>query len=298
MCPLISRVIHLISGTAKTGKDTLHRMLTSGRLRFIAYQHLGIDYARIPLAIVWPFTIACTVSWIAIYRILELLCLVDDANVFWYVFGTKGAARRADTCGLFTRRYRCRHAFADSLKSYCNLRLLSSVPEEGTASRPKGQDTNAWLEQHKDDRIIAYPPGTHNGDAMVTPRQIYIQIGASERRNDPDVWARRCFDMIERTSFDWEENKVIDITDHRFRNESVYAKRRSPHNVVFTTRLYRGIKPSDDPSEHDLDDEIADFLMVGSMWHYVKYIWAHPEYARHNIIGEMQYSDIELDQPQ
>lgn len=216
-------------------------------------------------------------------HVFELLCGLDNSNVYWYVLGVRNTSRRMYRTGLFATTNRHRYAFADALKIFCNDHMRSHTTD--------GQHhPDSWFEAHKDDRVI------DKDGVIVTPRQIYIQMGTSQRQNDPDIWVRKCYDMIDHTFKSPDEHVVIDITDYRFRNECTYVKRQDLEYNVFTTRLYRGIAASDDPSEHDLDNEMPDFLMVGSMWHYAQCIWKHPEYARYNILGEMQMIDAPSDQ--
>lgn len=295
--PAMPRIIHLISGTAKTGKDTLHRLLTSGKLIYNEYTMFELPTS--PLWIAWPIAMLWAIGQMMIYYVLKM-CHIHSSEshrrfhcprVYWYVFGTYNATRRALSENLFVTRNRRRFAFADALKQYCNGQMQKHTID--------GQfHTDEWFEQHKDDLVIK------RDDTLVTPRDVYIQLGTSKRQDDPNIWARKCFDAIDDLSSDQKDSDssgdtppIIDITDYRFRNECAYAKRIDPlcrrsfqlhlRRSVFTTRLYRGIKPSDDPSEHDLDHEMPDFLMVESMWHYAQCLWAHPEYAEYGIIGEM-----------
>lgn len=219
----------------------------------------------------WPISVIWMFLWIVIQTVLAVLCIWKDESVRWYVFGSKTRADLADEYSLWTTQSRSRFAFADALKKECNEKMRGDNNDQ--------KDFNDhWFEMNKDNSVIVM-----NG-RLTTPRNVYIEYGTSQRQEDNDVWVRKCFDTIDREC-EWHI-KVVDITDFRFRNEEAYARRRAT-TPVFTSRLYRGITPSNDPSEHDLDNEIADFLLVGSLWDYIKYIVMNPRYASYNLIGKI-----------
>jgi hypothetical protein len=90
-------------------------------------------------------------------------------------------------------------------------------------------------------------------------RYYYIKYALEMREKDIDHWCKK---------IDSSENMISDeimITDFRFLNERIYFE--SKYDVL-TYRVFRKEKDNtnlDDISEHQLDNEITDFLVVGSI---------------------------------
>ena len=91
------------------------------------------------------------------------------------------------------------------------------------------------------------------------------------RKKDIDHWCKKIdYDNLENCiisdkPYEDEISEEIMITDFRFLNERIYFE--SKYDVL-TYRIFR--KEADnnnlnDVSEHELDDEITDFLVIGSM---------------------------------
>ncbi len=275
---MASSSIHLICATAQTGKDTLHRQLKSGELQFNDYNDVIINYSCTPMFVLWPIVFGWNILLTMAECVLRCFGALNDKNVRWYIFGTDASISRARCVNLFTTRNRIRVGFADALKRECNETMRAGMTQNETHS-------DEWFEANKDNPVIKV------FGQSITPRSFYICTGTMRRKSDPDIWIRKCFETIKHIRTNSFAPNVIDITDYRFRNEGKYAKTQSEY-VVFTTRLYRGIKPAADISEHDLDAEPTDFLMVTSIWQYVKAIFAHPQYARYSIVGDLRSASI------
>lgn len=90
-----------------------------------------------------------------------------------------------------------------------------------------------------------------------TFRQHCIDTAMSARAINVDHWSSRAMSQV-------MPGESIVITDWRFRNEIRYCAK---FGVVTSIRVFRRsvpVPPADDRSEHDLDHEVTDFLLVTS----------------------------------
>jgi hypothetical protein len=98
-------------------------------------------------------------------------------------------------------------------------------------------------------------------------RSYYIEHAMKMRAINPDHWCNRAYmKMLLDEESDFDVDYVI--TDWRFKNEKIFFDKNaySPSNCI-TYRIFR--KETDDEnffdeSEHSLDNELTDFLVVGS----------------------------------
>jgi hypothetical protein len=93
------------------------------------------------------------------------------------------------------------------------------------------------------------------------------RIGAERRVSDPLYWVRQAFAKID------PKAEVVLVSDVRYKNEADFIKDRGGY-VVNVTRLdekgrrfISGDRPSDHPSETDLDHYNFDFRLVNSDGH-------------------------------
>jgi len=95
-------------------------------------------------------------------------------------------------------------------------------------------------------------------------RYYYIKHALEMREKDIDHWCKKIdndLDNIETVTIPSE----IMITDFRFLNERIYFE--SKYDML-TYRVFRKEKDNsnlEDISEHQLDNEITDFLVIGSL---------------------------------
>jgi len=115
--------------------------------------------------------------------------------------------------------------------------------------------------------------------ALVSARDLYIEIGAKRRAQSLDYWVKFVCDDYDQSP----PETVAVITDWRFPNELLYTRQRytAPEDVV-TVRLFRSdvpIPPADVDSEHSLDAEATDILLVPSHEDFVVAKTLFPQYS-------------------
>ena len=159
----------------------------------------------------------------------------DDTSRFkWRVYKhPQTRLMHFDRAGKYQRL-----AFADELKREASLQygIPLAIPD---AEKDKKQ-------------FVHYQTG-----AQVSSRDIHIEWGAIRRAQNLDYWCEAALKLVK----DATVNYVI--TDWRFRNESRYCMQESQN--VITVRLYRSEVPEPAltiESEHDLDAEVTDLLLL------------------------------------
>lgn len=101
-------------------------------------------------------------------------------------------------------------------------------------------------------------------------RDKYIEYATKKRNKDCDYWCKKLL---------LPNDKNIIITDFRYKNEKEYFLNKD-HNIV-TIRVFRSEVTEPDiniESEHDLDDELTDFLLVTSEKDFELAISRFPQY--------------------
>lgn len=117
--------------------------------------------------------------------------------------------------------------------------------------------------------------------AQVSARDLYIEIGAKRRAESLDYWVKFVCDDYDQSP----PETVAVITDWRFPNELAFTKKRytAPGDVV-TVRLFRSdvpIPPADVDSEHALDGEATDILLVPSHDDFLAATKLFPQYSEY-----------------
>ena len=127
-----------------------------------------------------------------------------------------------------------RYAFADSLKEDVSHKTCLPV-------------------QLFHSNLTKDEPLEHMG--KLTPRDLILQHALSIRKVDPDFYTKRIIDLIR----EFPSKRVV-ISDWRYRREyQIISTDLARSYTIRRVRITRkNIKPSEDPSEHDLDDEIVD----------------------------------------
>ena len=117
---------------------------------------------------------------------------------------------------------------------------------------------------HSAAKDLPLPPGTVCPlyPTARTPREILLQHAVRERAVDPDIYARTTVRQILTAPGDlWV------ISDWRYRREWAFLVRSIRSSIGARARIIRarvlrpGVVPSDDPTEHDLDDEPMDLVI-------------------------------------
>lgn len=147
----------------------------------------------------------------------------------------------------FPKKSLIRIAMADMVKEEINEYFKISFKTKECAELAK-DNLNFYDEESKTYRSL---------------RSYYIEHAMKMRAINPDHWCNRAYMkmLLDETS-DFDVDYVI--TDWRFKNEKTFFDK---NGKVFTYRIFR--KETDDEnffdeSEHSLDNELTDFLVVGS----------------------------------
>lgn len=177
----------------------------------------------------------------------------DQKSCRWVVF----AKPRAPSLYAPLSSHIARFAFADELKrkTHIYLRLIDCPPHA--------------FEAVKDTLVVPSPVA---GDAPRLLRDWYIHIAMTEREKDPDVWVKS---VCERLLY--HSSGTAMITDWRFRNEAPAMQCKTVR-----VRLFRPEVPIPDKSvvsEHDLDSEQTDYLLVPKVTDFGAALQQFPQYA-------------------
>jgi len=126
--------------------------------------------------------------------------------------------------------------------SFDRLAFADALKEE--VSRISGLPLHLFFDRALKDTPI--------GDTDVTPRQLLLQHALIIRATDPDIYARKIAAMC--------GSRTV-ISDWRYRREYEYMANQG--FTVIRVRITRAsVRPSDDPSEHDLDNEPFDAVIA------------------------------------
>jgi hypothetical protein len=92
----------------------------------------------------------------------------------------------------------------------------------------------------------------------VTPRDHLLRHALAVRKSDPDAYSRR----VAETIHTYDDQRFV-VSDWRYKREYEHLRTiLNPNITVLRGRIQRpGITPSNDPSEHDLDEESFDFTI-------------------------------------
>jgi len=97
-----------------------------------------------------------------------------------------------------------------------------------------------------------------NENRYRTLREYYIERAMKKRQEDPNHWCKKALESA-------EKDKELIITDWRFLNERIFFENQAPS---ITYRIFRSETMDtnfDDETEHSLDKEITDFLVVKTL---------------------------------
>ena len=169
-----------------------------------------------------------------------------------------------------------RIAFADKLKetvadlyNFSHEQMHGSLKDVEDTRYPNNVDPETITVYAKDDYgSIPFPGFDHqepNPDykPFLTPRRILQIFGQNQRALYQDIWAQYVFNQIERmenTTDKISTPGTYVITDFRFKNEHVVAKRWASEGsgrIIIPIRIDRDIESKAgkfDVSENDLDD--------------------------------------------
>jgi len=152
--------------------------------------------------------------------------------------GWAGSGKDAAAALLVEEMNFMRIAFADLLKA--------------DVSEKSGIPLSAFHDPVTKDRPVA-------GLCQVTPRQLLLAHARVVRSLDPDIYSRSLVDTVRES----EHGRFV-VSDWRYKREyAVLRERLGPDALIVRGRILRpGLAVSEDPSEHDLDDETVDFTIM------------------------------------
>lgn len=119
-----------------------------------------------------------------------------------------------------------------------------------------------------------------------TLREYYIENAMSMREKDPDHWVKATEKYIFNNHRDSREQFMI--TDWRFPNERIYFEKNFSS---ITYRIFREEADDEnffDATEHSLDNEITDFLVVGNLEDIEKAKLKFPQYKEY-VLTQVLY---------
>lgn len=163
----------------------------------------------------------------------------NELQPYFYILTKPGCI---DTNYCFYKTVPIRKALADAVKHEVHMKLGLTFTS---------------LECQELAKEHLYLKDEHDESGSLKPlRYYYIKHALEAREKDIDHWCKK---------IDSEISEEIMITDFRFRNERIYFETKYD---VLTYRVFR--KEADnnnlsDVSEHQLDDQITDFLVVGNV---------------------------------
>lgn len=109
-----------------------------------------------------------------------------------------------------------------------------------------------------------------------TLREYYIEHAMKMREKDPDHWVKEAEKYI--YTIQTDSNQEFMITDWRFPNERIYLEKKFSS---ITYRIFRDEADDEnffDQTEHSVDNEITDFLVVGNLDDIEKVKEKFPQY--------------------
>jgi hypothetical protein len=118
-------------------------------------------------------------------------------------------------------------------------------------------------------------------------RHFYIKTGMAMRSIDPDFWCKKGLEqLIKKYPNGVKSEEVINvfITDYRFPNEKAYFEK---FGKVITYRIFspyvNGLNTLDIESEHSLDNEITDYLVLRNPEDFSDAIDIFPFYKKYKL---------------
>lgn len=131
-----------------------------------------------------------------------------------------------------------RVAFADELKREC--------------ARKTGIAEHRFFSVSMKDQPLETPCRAY--PMAKTPRDILLMHGLAARAADPDVYAKKVVDSI-RSRLLLDPTSRFVVSDWRYQREAACLTAAHPSARIVRVRITRpGVTPSQDLSEHDLDD--------------------------------------------
>jgi hypothetical protein len=118
-------------------------------------------------------------------------------------------------------------------------------------------------------------------------RHFYIKTGMNMRTIDPDFWCKKGLEKIYKSFPDGvksEEVINVFITDYRFPNEKAYFEK---FGKVITYRIFspyvNGLNTIGVESEHSLDNEVTDYLVLRNPEDFSDAISIFPFYKKYKL---------------
>lgn len=185
-------------------------------------------------------------------------------------------AYTADKQGL--PLYECeRLSFADQVKREIWLMLF------GVDNPKAAKDMEMYKDQNISTFLAVYNLFNKYQDYIEkykTLRDLIIEHAMNRRKEDPIYWARYAIQFI-------KPDKNYIITDWRFRNEiELIQQTLAAQFNIITVRVYRSAvdRPIGIVSENDLDNYLANYLLVTSEHDFNKALQIFPQYHTYNKV--------------
>lgn len=121
-----------------------------------------------------------------------------------------------------------RLAFADKLKE--DVSIETGIPLEDFHSSAKDLPRNS-----------------------VTPRSLLLRHALEAKKKDPHIYIRHV------AKLSGQHEKIV-ITDWRYKEEYAFLAKNTSARII-RVRVNRNLIPSNDPSEHELDNEPFDYYI-------------------------------------
>lgn len=177
---------------------------------------------------------------------LHYLLNNKQQQIHWFIYSDKNVS--------FVTDYK-RLAFADALKNECQI-----LYEINSAMPDKEKDMCQLIQNE-----------------LTTPRSIYIKHGLIRRNEDENYWVKIVSSQI-------NAGEYI-ITDWRFPNELYFLQQN--YNVS-TIRVFRSCVREPDmniESEHSLDNNKTDVLLVTNEEEFMLAVKRFPQYKNYTCVG-------------
>lgn len=121
-------------------------------------------------------------------------------------------------------------------------------------------------------------------------RNFYIKTGMAMRAIDPDFWCKKAMEaLLKKFPDKINSSEIINVfvTDYRFPNEKAYFEK---YGNVITYRVFsgfvNGLNTLGEESEHSLDNEVMDYLVLRSLKDFGDAIHIFPYYSNYKEFCE------------
>jgi hypothetical protein len=244
---------HLLCGYKRSGKDTFYKKIQLGK--FFKYNKYPEDPSQ--------NTIKHSLNHYTNIYLEE--CVELDPH--FYILSNPGVIE--STASI--------EALKNSISKPIRMAMANMVKQEVNHHLKIGFKSKEMEELAKDNLTI-YDEEKSKYRVL---REYYIEHAMKMREINPNHWCNQAYLHLLTSE---EESDDIVITDWRFKNEREFYETCGP---VITYRIFRSETDDEnffDVSEHSLDQEHTDFLVVGSFKDIEKAKSKFPQYKDYTIV--------------